>query len=728
MKYLQIRDHLFLVQQEINTKPEETKEEVGRTNHIWIYDRSGSMYDTLPDLVQDLIVRAKKLPVGDTITIGWFSGEGKFNFILKGFKIADDSDYAILEQAIRNNSTTVDLTCFSEILAATKTITEDLQIFSNRFALCFFTDGYPVVSSYPKEKIAIFKAIKEVSPTITASLLVGYGNYYNKELMSQMAEAFGGSLTHSDNLEKFDIALTDFVTSSVESDRISVDVLEFQGASLLFSLTRAGVNIYQPDDKGSISFTVARGRGKEYLYALTTTPKGTEVKFTDANVQNGKAESLVKGSYAAALVLLQRMQSDVALEVLGTLGDKALIDITSNAFTNDEYGVVEKRLQSAISEHNKRFINGRSTSHLPKEDAFCLLDAVDLLLEDPNAYFYPQHPAFQYKRIGVPSVTKEGYPDFVANSGVKCPFASVTWNEKMLNLSVLTRFDGKIKLRRNYKEKGFKELWFPTWIYRNYAIVRDGFPNVEVLPMSMSEVTFLKLWHEGMIDQSRTWKEDEVYEVYLTKVPVMNRAIAKGHTSAVAFFENTYKMLQLQASVKVLKYLKTSYDTAGVFVTRHGLEGLTSDQIEYLKEHGVTNNGFNPPKEDLAATDSYYAKVFTVSMSGLSSLPKVEDVIHKVTASKKLTPREQLLQPELTRWSSAFVQGANISSALAQVDSRLKKLQKELATLRAKVQRTKFAIILGNKWFDEFTSRENNSMTLGDITYTITLKEDLIPV
>jgi hypothetical protein len=141
-----------------------------KTNHIWIYDRSGSMYSLLDRLIEDLIIRVKKIPAGDTITFGWFSSEGQYNFIIKGFKVTDDSDYTILEKILRANNTTIGMTCFSEILDNTSQVISDLSIFSDQFALCFFTDGYPVVSNYTKEVNNIYNAIAKISNKLIIQL------------------------------------------------------------------------------------------------------------------------------------------------------------------------------------------------------------------------------------------------------------------------------------------------------------------------------------------------------------------------------------------------------------------------------------------------------------------------------------------------------------------------------------------------------------------------------
>jgi len=726
-KYLKI-NNFYLTQAEIVDKKQVENSSI---NHIWIYDRSYSMHQDLPVLTEDLINRAKQLPMGDTITIGWFSGEGQFNFILKGFKINNVTDYAILENAIRKNKSPIGCTCFSEILTATDQAVEDLSILNNRFALCFFTDGYPVVSNYSTEIDTIYKVLEKLESKIYASLFVGYGNYYNKDLMAKMAAKLGGSLTHSDNLQRFSITLADFIQSVPDNNKVRISINANEN-DMIFSINKTGINVYALQKDGSVNFILSKSRGKNYVYTLTTNkpgPEYKEVKLTAANVKNGKQESILKGAYAAAYLCVQKGQADTALEILGTLGDKALIDVISNAFTNDEYGIAERRINEAVISAKKRFINGRDTKYLPKDDAFCLLNVIDLLLTDENVYFYPQNSAFQYKRIGPPSVIKNGYPTFEANSNVKCTLSDLTWSESRLNLSLRVKIPGTIKLKRNYKAKGFKNNRWNTWIWRNYAIVKDGFLNVKILPVSMSHDTWKKLKTEKLIDQD-TWSETEVYPVHLDRVPVINRIIANGSTSAKNLCKKVYEAFEIKAGIKALKYLRDQ-KWPQEKISSDSFQELTNEQIEFLSEHGITNNGFNPPRETLETTDFYYVKEFKIKIAKLSSLPKVDDVIKKVEANKKLTPREKLISDAITAYkgtqkTTLIEPGSNEERAL--LNQTIKDLQKRLVKISSDVQKTKFAIILGKKWFDEFNSRFENMLEINNVQYTIDLQRKKVEI
>ena len=731
MKYLKIGSSLCLCQYEAVEIPEEVKP-TEPTNHIMIFDRSGSMYYTLSRLIEDLIRRSKDLPVGDTLSLGWFSSEGERNFIIKGFKISEERDYTVLENMLRKNNTTVGLTCFSEILQDTDSVIEDLSVFSNRFALCFLTDGYPVVRDYYAEEARIFEAIDKIQGKIAGSLMVGYGNYYNKDLMTRMAERLGGSLCHSGDLPSFNISLENFIKDTSESgDKISIQV-KASPVDTIFSINGSSINMYGTNSEGIVYYTPSK-KGKNYIYVLTEnkpqlTSGDKEVTFTKANTKGGTSvEGLVKAAYAASYVLLQRAETYKALDILGVLGDKALIDASNNAFTNEEFGNVEEKVKKAMTSSNRRFLNGRDIKYLPKPDAFCLLDALMLMQSDQEAYFYPYDPNFSYTRIGAASITKDGYPKFEPKKDTKCKVSDLVWNKTLLNLSVRAFISGHIKLKNNYKKLGFASNRFSTYVFRTYSLVKDGFTNVETLPMSMGNETFDILYAAGMINKDAKYKIDTVYNINLKAVPIINRSIAEGRTSAKLLFKSVHSEFCLTAQIKALKFLKNELQPEKV-ATASYFSGLSEKQVTFLFDHGVTNNGYAPPKEIENSTDHYFANTFKVSMAKLGTLPKVIDVRNKIEASKKLTPREELVRAGLELFEKSGITTEKKDLQILWLTDKIKELQEDLLEYRVDIQKTKFAIILTKKWFDEFSNREENSMDLNGIVFTINLGKDKIDI
>jgi len=711
MRYLKIRDDLYLKQEEVNVKEEIATPKP--TNHVWIYDRSGSMYYTLPGLIEDLVHRVKQLPKNDTITLGWFSTEGMFNFIVKGFRISDNADYVSLETMIRKNNTSLYLTCFSEILTETKTVIEDLKPISERFSLCFFSDGYPVVSNYQKEISNIFSAINHISYEISSVLLVGYGSFYNKELMSMMAEKFGGSLIHASNLNNFAVALTELVERSKDAvGRIYVPLIPNKD-EIIFSVN-GGINVYKSDPvEGGIWYTPCT-KGKNWLFTLTKIKPSSkdyeEITLTESNVKEttSKINHFIKGIYAAAYVLSQRCQNDLAMDVLGILGDRYLLDRLNNAFTVDEYGVAEEDIKNAVTNPNRRFVKGRNTNYKAQDDAPCVLDLLEYLSSRGDVYLLPQF--MNYKKVGVPSVFKEGYPKFEPESGVKCKLADLVWNKSQLNLSILSRVPGTIKLKDNYKKFGFKSNIFKTFVWRNYTIIKSGMLNVEKLPIEAVLDTM-----PAFITPLLLLKEEEVY-IDLTKLPIMNRKIAKENTSATSLFKNAIFELKLQAALKFLKYRRNL--VVPEVEIPSGFEGFTEEQVTYLMDLGVTKNGYSPPTDKLESTDYYMAKKFEIKIKGFSSLPSIETVLNKEKAGKKLTPSEQLINQQIKFFDS--------TSKLETIDLQIAQFKKELNEVRYAIQKAKFAVCLAKVWFNEFPSRENCMLDINGYNLTIELGEQKV--
>jgi hypothetical protein len=107
------------------------------TNRIAIFDRSGSMMWVLERYSRDLYQWCTRLPEGDTVTIGYFSGPGSIGLILKGVRIHGRMILKWSSACFNVNKNTLSTTCFSEILCDMKTVIDDSTPISDRFTLSF---------------------------------------------------------------------------------------------------------------------------------------------------------------------------------------------------------------------------------------------------------------------------------------------------------------------------------------------------------------------------------------------------------------------------------------------------------------------------------------------------------------------------------------------------------------------------------------------------------------
>ena len=730
MRHITIREGktpLFLLEQDIPKKVEAVTVP-DNINHIFITDVSGSMHSLLPKLADDMSNHVRKLQKGDTLSFAWFSGEDDYRYVIKGYKVTEDSDFDKLGKIFKDNLKSRGTTCFSEVLGETESVVADLVALNPIFALTFFSDGYPVVSNYSKEIAAINKAIDKLQGKVASSMLVGYGDYYNKELMANMAERIGGSLLHSSDLHTFSSAFSMFLDNSRDSSlktkvKLEADLTE---NSIVFGVSKQQINLYKANPDGTVFITPSK-KGKDCVYMLTSIlPKiSKEVELTDATVQGKgtKTESIVKGAYAAAYVLTQKVKVDQALEILGKLGDVALIEKLTNSYTNAEYGITEAEITKCLTATN-RLQKGRNIAFLPPADAFCLLNILEVLMADQDAYFYPYNNEFSYKKIGVSSKTKDGFPEFTANKDARCPLNKLTWNDTKLNLSVLAKIDGTIKFTEGFEKFGFSQE-YPTYIWRNYTVVKDGFLNVQKLPVSMSKETFDILQTNNVIGTTEIWEKDKITILNLSTIPVINKSIAEGKTSAADLCKKAFKEIALEGEIKALKYCKDKLDKKSIVASTI----FTEAQIKFLEGNGITKNGFNPPSIKTDATDFYMAKEFKIQIKGLSSLPKVEDVIKKISDNKDLTLSQELVANGLrVFWNSDAHKKEKENIQLVWLNNAIEDKQKELIAVRQEIQKTKFSVLLAKKWFEEFTNREENELTVDDKMYTIVLKETKIEI
>jgi hypothetical protein len=719
MQHVKIRNDLFLVQH----SPAKAKRSAPvSTNHLWLFDRSGSMYGLLHSLIHDLKGLVRTLKPSDTVTLGWFSGPREYNYIVKGFKIANDADYVTLDKMLDKHASTVGMTCFSEILASTKQVIEDLSVFSKTFSLVFLTDGYPTVPSYNKEVETIFKAVTDIRGSISSALLVGYGNYYNRPLMTDISERLGAALTHSEGIKDFRSAVDGFLKDSGKSAKVKValDIPYAKGTSkypVAFSIAESGVNILAQD-----TGVVYAPEGAE-VYVLSNVRPASSAEITprEKDVRHSSdLEDLIKGVYGASYILCQLGKTDQAMEALATLGDVYLIDALTNAYTPSEYGVAEKKILHAINDPDGRYFKGWKKNYLPPVDAYCLLDVLDELLDDGKALFYPYHKSFDYKRIGVKAEASEDTPKFRADP-VGVPISSLVWNSTKLNLSVAARITGKIHLIGEASKYGFSDD-YPTWVHRNYALVKDGFLNVKTLPVSLSEETFTSLRSRGLIDSTERYIPDGIYDLHLDVVPVINRAMAEGKTSATELADKVRKEYELKGILKSLKYFKDEEvgddtEKVGVFAS------LNDEQIAFLESNHIGKNGFSPKVAKGESTDFYYAKSFEIKVKGLSSFPKVSDVQDKIKAGKKLTVADTFVHAGIDLYEKSGMQKQEKEVRVAWLTIKIASLLKEQRAVSRAIQETKFAVLLAKSWFKEFQTREDNVLTVGDLTYTFALRE-----
>jgi hypothetical protein len=661
------------------------------TNHICLFDRSGSMSGNIKELGKEMKQFIRSINIDDTITLMWFSGPNQKGTIIKGFKITDDKDFSIVDKAVDENCTVIGTTCFSESLIELEQIMKDLNYYSTNFTFTLFTDGYPVVNNINKEIAVVNSSLEKLPGKNIATLFVGYGEYYNKEFMTQMSLKAGGSLLHSNDLKEWGYNMSHFLTNvnckktkiEIEKDNINTNEIK-----AMFSINNGNILTYNVDK-------IIHVQG-ENLYVICEQEHGIIID----------KEILLDGMYAASYVLIQQCNTDIALDILGNLGDKYLVDKCTNAYTNSEYGSAEKDILNAVVEPTKRYLKGKVDNCVPKDDAFCLLELLEILIEDKDAYFFPRHPEFKYKRIGCQKEIDDKYPKFEASADVPVSFSKLVWNNSKLNLSVLAHIKGKIKLSPisfdnvniTPEELGLSE-YYDTFIYRNYTLIKDGTLNISMLPMRCGATVYALLKQNNLIINPNA--EDGIYIIDLSALPIINRNIVRNNNSATELAKVLMRKLQLDCHMKVLKSKVNEINN----------KIIINDRVkEFLLAHGVKDGCFNPPvlSNKDKEYDFYMAKVFNAKIKGASTLPKVSDI----TGKKKLNLPGQFMKEVID------IKDEDVGQMI--VDTK-----KELNKAVSIIQRNKFALILCKKWFDEFKHRNDCVINIKDKVGTVNVNTSI---
>lgn len=295
-------------------------------------------------------------------------------------------------------------------------------------------------------------------------------------------------------------------------------------------------------------------------------------------------------------------------------------------------------------------------------DQFCLLDLLELLMTDDEAYFLPHHPAFQYKRIGVKSDIVEGYPIFTSHD-LPVKLDQLTWHNSRLNLSILAKIDGEVKLPPN----DFNLTTINTFIYRNYTLIKDGILNISILPVLLSKATVKILMSHDIIKF-----EEEIYLLDLTSLPIINNKTCQNMTSAIILASQSMRKLQLECHLKVLKSRIVEIK-----------ELLASDKELYLASLGIKDGCYSPPSQHQKEVTFEMVKAFTIKIQG-SLLPKVEDVMK----GKKLNICGLFMKEMLNVLDEDVLDVYN--------DCKY-----ELKLITSAILKTKFALIMCDQWLDQ---------------------------
>jgi hypothetical protein len=734
---------LFLVRQQIDTKAPAKPAKVP-TNHILVIDCSGSMSGDLPQIRAQL---KKKLPKmldeTDTISIIWFSGTGQHGVLLENEPVATLTDLKTVEAAIDRWLRPQGLTAFEGPLSESANVITRIQKArpGSVFSLIFMSDGCDNCS---RNRTDIFKAVEKTAGGLAAATFVEYGYYADRPLLTAMAEKAGGSLIFAESFDKFEPMVEAVLQKKcVGGKRVEVQVKgdaiggfvweESAGDLITYGLTDSKASV--PEHTGVV-------------YYLAPSAVGTATEAFE-----------VGSAYAAISLFSVRAKPDVVLPFLKLTGDVAFIEKFGGLFGKQKYSEFMDFAKAACFDETKRLTKGCNPKLIPAEDAFTVLDMLRLLASDESNRVLLDHQAFKYSRIGRQRVdantvlTKDEQAEIDKLSGEMAKLKDVkkikeitakiaaitdnkpaplkfeatpapdgyeisnlTYNSENPNISILVRRVGTVDISKHAPDAVKAKLpeQFPTFIFRNYAIVKDGLVNVKTLPVKLAAKTLETLFAEakaGRLPDNVVTSDGDITLLNFEVLPIINRKMVKA-VSAKALFENEWALLKIQAAQKV--YNSILKEKAGTKKSASFEEKYGKEAADWLKNAGFTDySGFGPKQVQADAKDFYMAKELAIAIKSFSAIPSLND-FKKQAKAKKFTPSAALMSDAFTASEKylATDEGKDDAKAEVWLKAESKKLDRQRRTMISDKAQQVFSIIVGQVWPSEFASIDENSMTL----------------
>lgn len=697
------------------------------TNHFFVCDVSGSMYNELPKIRKHLKSNlATLVKEEDTVSILYFSSRGQYGSVFVGEKVRSIADLSNINAAIDRYLKPTGCTGFVEPLKLAAELATDLQADNgNLNSMIFLTDGYDNCWSTDE----IVKACTALPLTFNSIAFLEYGYYVNRALLEKMSDATNALHKFVEGFESFTPAF-DEILAAQTSPRIEVNVGDATHALYLDStgvcvLNAANGVVLVPDHIKSI-YTV----GDNAINDIDTMDKDQD------------EDTL----YIVLFHAVNTMNSDLAWKVLQKLGDVRLIKAYDNCFTKQDYSNAKAIIGDAVTDRGNRFVDGVDYTLVPDENAFTLVDALNALAES-DAVIDLSSKHWSYNRTGRKSEQKEDdtieqlskaiaeaqtneerkqlaaqlaehqswTPKFSQTTS-KVAVKHLVGNSNRPNISVNTDLAGYVGIPVEFQKKYGLPGNIDTKQVRNFTIVKDGIVNVRILPVETDIPTLKSLRAAGLtIKPLEKIGEDRMSVlVDFTGLPLVNRAMTKG-ISGKEYLADTVRLELLKGEQKVMKFFR---DEAIGKRNAVGLgEKYGEEAAAWLSENGIRDYGFSPKVARTESTDVYMSKELNVKIKGASSLPAVLATLKKRKEGKAKLNNGDMIILNAYDTIRARLDTIDKESIIEFLDKETRATINKVRDLNKRLSAVMYGIVVGHGWFTDIDF-ENPSATISakDIT------------
>jgi hypothetical protein len=629
------------------------------TNYLVIADCSGSMWSSIKYLKDTLSATKDLLTPADTISLAWFSGFNKFDWITKGATATANFD-ALIERNIYTRG----MTNYTQVLGSISTVLADVEVLTghNNNVLLFLSDGHPNDNSPEKD---ILRICKDLNGKFTNARIIGYSNNYNRRVLLDMAEAMGGQMSHISDHFELDKSYKTFFENRILVKNVALPKkydLVWQVSNDVSILTQKADNSVDVPDNGQES----------ELFAV-------DFNELDSLPQTSLSEG--KFVYSLAFVLSQKNKANLGVGVLRKAGDANMAKTLRKAFTVAQKGEAENVLKNFALNFPVTLATGEANSVKLSDFLDKVEDNLGNIELDLSESVY--NPVTR-KGTNVSKVNFE-----LKNDGAK--IVQVVANENRANISLLTVRKGQILEVVDAELAGRIEAFNATSdkkitlpieadTYRNYTLVANGDFNFKALAIKYpdSTVTFEPEKDFDIFDETEKTLKIRDF-VNLSKALINEKA----HASVLGFY------------IKQNSEQKHFEDWR---VTNYGADGA-----KLLEEMGIDYAGrYSPKKESIPVeADADYIPFLEIDgyIKGASTVSASTSYKKWTAGGKKPNVADAILFPLFEKYeqlkatlsTELFVKSLQLT--LEGVQKSVKMLSRELASI-------KFHMVTTNSWFE----------------------------
>lgn len=719
---IEISKNLYIGAIPCNREEEEVRTVTQMQHIIYCVDISGSMYNELAELRRHLKnhLVSDNIHENTAISIIAFSGKNECFTVVESVKLNDLRDIDRIHKAIDKYLQALCLTAFLPPLQVTEQVIENYNKANPNeevlHSLVFMTDGYNNDSPYSE----VLKKLEQLDSKVASASFIEYGYYADGKSLLEMAEAVGGQKIFAKDFESYQIEFDKILDQKAE-ERVSIDIDEIKSSlAFPFLFAKDGNRIIMYSTKYKKEILVSKSVKEVYYFSKLPIEINPQI-FEDSE------DAIL---YLAAYVLSMQNKYFDAEKCIAKIGDIFFLKLLQGSYGKQKLNQFQELLRDAVHGQN-RLVEGRDKTYVPDDNQYCLMNLINDLSSSEENRFLPDNPSFEYNYTGVKMETVgveigEGdrvVPEFKRKySANGYPLTDLVYNSERANISIRLRIDGDVVLPKN--QFGVDSI--PSFIWRNYTIVRDGILNFRYLPCILNEKTYNKLVKKGVkfIKEKVETTEDgrllQTVIIDMSDLPIINKRMVKS-ISAKSLAEIEIELIKVQSAAKFLKSVLKTTPQGEVKISPFAkvIQGQTKEFLEYVTALGISEyNGFSPKVAAADSTDSYMSCCLKTKVAKFSSVPKVADVIKKINENKNLTPSESVVKDEMDKFynvsESVKYEGMSekskqkIAEDIAEnyfVDNNEKR--KELIAAKAEII---FSLIMTRSWFKEFSSMDENEI------------------